>query len=317
MDAAPGPGEEGRRVLCIGAAHWDIVGRTARPLLPGGDVPGRVTRQPGGVSRNIAHALARHGASAALISAVGRDEAGDALVADLVGAGVDCRGVLRTEGPTDAYVAIEDAAGGLHAAVADCGGLERAGPALLAPLRDGRLAAPGSPWRGTAVLDGNLAAPLITLLLAEPALAGPLAIVPASPAKSAALASLLAGRAVTLYLNRHEAEALAAATFPDSRSAAAAVARRLGVVAVVTDGAGPVAAASGGEIVTRSPPTVAARSVTGAGDSFVAAHLVARAEGCDADEALVRAIAAAVRHVTRVITTSPIKTRPIATREEP
>ena len=47
--------------LCVGAAHWDIIGRTAVPLPPGADVPGRVTRQPGGVAQNVARALAALG----------------------------------------------------------------------------------------------------------------------------------------------------------------------------------------------------------------------------------------------------------------
>ncbi len=307
MSAADGRAEEAPRIVCIGAAHWDVIGRTARPLPPGADVPGRVTRQPGGVAANVARALAGAGVAAALVAVVGRDDAGAALVARLAAAGVDCRGVLRTDAATDAYVAIEDADGGLHAAVADCAGLERAGAALLAPLRDGRLAGPGAPWRGTAVVDGNLPAAVIAELLASPALAGPLAMVPASPAKSAALAPLLTGRPVTLYLNRREAEALAAAAFPDSRAAAVAVARLPGVAAVVTDGGGPVVAVAGGVVVTRPAPAVATGSVTGAGDAFVAAHLAAGAEGCDAGAALGRAIEAAVRHVTR----------PDATREEP
>ena len=61
MSASADRAEEGRRVLCVGAAHWDVIGRTPRPLPPGADVPGRVTRQPGGVARNIAEALARAG----------------------------------------------------------------------------------------------------------------------------------------------------------------------------------------------------------------------------------------------------------------
>ena len=52
-------------------------------------------------------------------------------------------GLHRHDGPTDAYLAIEGPGGELHAAVADCAGLERAGAALLAPLADGRLPAPG------------------------------------------------------------------------------------------------------------------------------------------------------------------------------
>lgn len=302
MSGSPNPAEAAALpILCVGAAHWDVIGRTLRPLPAGADVPGRVTRAPGGVARNVAAALARLGHSVALIAAAGRDAAGDALLADLESRGVDVRGAHRDAGPTGTYVAVEGGDGALHAAVADCRGLERAGLALVAPLRDGTLAGPGRPWRGAAVLDGNLPAPVLAALLDEPALAGPLAIVPASPEKSARLAPLLGRRPVCLYLNRAEAEVLCGTGFADSRTAAAALAARLAVSAVVTDGPAPATAAMDGALVTRTPPSVAAWSVTGAGDAFVAAHLAARAEGCDAAAALDRAIAAAAHHVTRPV----------------
>ena len=37
-------------ILCIGSILWDIIGRTHVPLAIGGDVPGRITRLPGGVA---------------------------------------------------------------------------------------------------------------------------------------------------------------------------------------------------------------------------------------------------------------------------
>lgn len=289
--------------LCIGAAHWDVIGRTSRLLGPGADVPGHVSRVPGGVACNVAVALAGRGQSVALVAAVGGDAAGDELLRALALAAVDVCGVRRVEGPTDTYVAIEAAGGALHAAVADCRGLERAGPGLLDPLRDGTLAGAGQPWRGFTVLDGNLPGPVLAALLVEPALAGPLALVPASPERSARLAPLLAPvsgrRPVDLYLNRAEAEALCGCRFDNSRAAASAVADRLAATVVVTDGAAPAAATAPDGLVVRTPPAVPARSVTGAGDVFVAAHLAARARGCDAGAALDAAIAAAARHLTR------------------
>ena len=113
MTASPPP------FLCIGAAHWDVVGRTAAALPPGADVPGRVTGQPGGVAQNIARALAALGRPVRLIAALGRDPIGDALASDLTAAGVDCSWLHRHPGATDSYVAIEGADGALHAAVAE------------------------------------------------------------------------------------------------------------------------------------------------------------------------------------------------------
>jgi sugar/nucleoside kinase (ribokinase family) len=253
-----------------------------------------VERRPGGVALNIALALAALGHPVALLAAIGRDPAGDALVAHLAAAGVSTAGLLRQPGATGGYVAIE-VKGELHAAVADCAGLEAAGPALFAPLEDGRLVAP---WPGRVVADGNLPAPVLARLLDHPATAAaPVAIVPASATKAAALAALPSARPVAFYLNRAEAGALCGAAFPDSRAAALAL-RAHGVAeAIVTDGAAAVTVADADGVLTLAPPPIAARSVTGAGDAFVAAHLAARADGLAPEPALVAALAASARHI--------------------
>jgi sugar/nucleoside kinase (ribokinase family) len=278
--------------LCAGAAHWDVIGRTDLPLPPGADVPGRVRRQPGGVAQNIARALAALGRPVLLVSAVGRDPAGDELAADLAAAGIDIGALHRHDGPTDTYLALEGPGGALHAGIADCAGLDRVGAALLAPLPHGHL-----------VLDGNLPAPALAAFLRRPAAS--LALVPASPEKAARIAALvarsLAARPATLYLNRAEAEAIAGRPFPDTRAAATALVALGATEALVTDGPRPATAAGPTDSVTLPPPPVAAASVTGAGDALVATHLAARTGGLDPESALRAALAAAARHVTAEI----------------
>ena len=251
-------------------------------------MPGRVTRQPGGVAQNVARALAGLGRPVRLLAAIGQDADGDALAADLAAAGVDCAWLCRHPGPTDRYLAIEGADGALHAGVADCAGLETVGTALLAPLHT------ASP-PGRLVVDGNLPAEVLAAALD----AGPgAAFVPASPRKLAALGPLIFARRLTLYLNRAEAEALCGRGFADSRSAARAVRARGAGEVLVTDGDRPATATDGADLVTLAPPLVAARSVTGAGDAFVAAHLAARADGLAPEAALATALDAASRHIT-------------------
>ena len=46
-------------ILCIGSVLWDIIGRSPLAMRLGSDVPGRITRLPGGVALNIAMTLAR------------------------------------------------------------------------------------------------------------------------------------------------------------------------------------------------------------------------------------------------------------------
>ena len=166
-------------ILCIGAAHWDIIGTTDAALPRGADRPGTVARSPGGVALNIARALAARGFHPALLTALGDDAEGDALAA---AAGVDLGHALRLPGrATGAYVAIE-AAGRLVAALADTAALHAAGAAILAPLRAGGAL---SGWRGTVVIDGNLAPEVVAAMADDPALAGcALRLVPASPVRA-------------------------------------------------------------------------------------------------------------------------------------
>lgn len=281
--------------LCAGAAHWDLIARTDAPLPPGADVPGRITRRPGGVALNVALALAALGRPVTLLAALGTDVEGDALFDRIAAAGV-APALARHAGPTDAYLAIESADGSLLAGIADCTGLERNGPALLAALRHGNLPAP---WPGQMVLDGNLSLPVLTALL--DAATGPVALVPASPRKAAALAPLLGRRPLSLYVNLGEAAAIAGCHFTDAGAAAVALVAAGATRAVVTDGARPAAAATAASLVCGAPPAVSARSVTGAGDTFVAAHLSACVDGLDAEPALAAALAAAAHHITREV----------------
>jgi sugar/nucleoside kinase (ribokinase family) len=281
-------------ILCIGALHWDVIGRCAGRLGAGDDRPGRVLRRPGGVAFNIARALTAEGLRPALLAVLGRDAAGDALAAACVAAGVDPALALRADGATGSYVALEDA-DGLVAAVADATTLEAAGTALLAPLRDGRLPAP---WTGPAVLDGNLPEGVLAAIAAEPVLAGArLSVAAASNAKAGRLAAFLGRPGATLYLNRAEAAELAGRPCADAAAAAAALARPAGARLLITDGAGLAAWVDSDGAILLAPPRVSARRVTGAGDRLVAAHLAAEARGLAAAAALSAALAAAAAHV--------------------
>ena len=114
-------------ILCIGAAHWDIVGSAAQPPTPGADLPGRVRDMPGGVAMNIARNLAEGGMRPVLLAAVGRDIAGERLIGEARKSGIDCHFVTRTTAATDRYIAIQGPNGTLFAAVADCAGAGRNG----------------------------------------------------------------------------------------------------------------------------------------------------------------------------------------------
>ncbi|WP_134726791.1 PfkB family carbohydrate kinase [Paracoccus luteus] len=286
------------QILCIGAVLWDVIGRSPGPMSAGDDVPGRIRHLPGGVALNVALALARRGWRAAVLGAVGRDAEGDALAAAIAARGVATGWLTRGAGPTDVYMAVEDSRG-LVAAIADAHSLEHAGAAVWSALSDGRLGAPDRPWSGPVVLDGNLTRDQLAAAAADPALAAAdLRVVPASPGKADRLLPLLGRPRATLYLNRAEAETLAGRPCPDAAAAAAAVAARGAGRVLVTDGPRPAACAvAGGPVLTAAPPRVTVARVTGAGDCFLAAHLVAEHGGADRQAALDAAVAAAAAHV--------------------
>jgi sugar/nucleoside kinase (ribokinase family) len=286
-------------ILCIGSVLWDIIGRTDLALAPGNDKPGRIARVPGGVALNIAMTLVRFGMRPALVSVIGNDVAGRDLRAACEGLGLDCRGLLvDPDLPTDSYMAIE-AQGALVAALADARSLEAAGDRILAPLSDGRLASAAAPWAGPVALDGNLTEALLAEIAESPLFsAADLRVAPASPGKAERLRPLLHHPRATLYVNREEA-GLLTGTRPANAAAAAealvaAGARRV----LVTAGAEMAVEASAGGTLTVVPPPVEARRITGAGDTFMAAHIAAELAGAAAAEALQTAVAAAASYVS-------------------
>ena len=286
-------------ILCVGAVLWDVIGRSPVPMAAGADVPGRIRHQPGGVALNVAAALAARGPRVALLGAVGMDPEGESLLAAVRARGVLTDFVHRDPAwPTDVYMAIEDSEG-LVAAIADAHSLEAAGQAVLAPFRDGRLGSAASPWAGTVVVDGNLTTDQLAAVAADPALASAdLRVVPASPGKADRLAPLLGSDQVTLYLNRAEAETLAGHPCAGAAEAAAAVVARGAARVLVTDGPRPAACARrGADVLSVQPPPVVIARVTGAGDCFLAAHLVAERAGADRMSALRAAVAASAAHV--------------------
>jgi sugar/nucleoside kinase (ribokinase family) len=286
-------------ILCIGSVLWDIIGRTDLPMVLGNDKPGRIARLPGGVALNIAMTLGRFGLRPGLVSVVGDDPAGRELLAACEAMGLDCGALLvDPDLPTDHYMAIE-AQGTLVAALADAHSLEAAGARILAPLQDGRLGSAAAPWSGPVALDGNLTEALLAEIAESLVFAAAdLRVAPASPGKAERLRPLLAHPRATLYVNREEA-GLLTGTRPANAAAAAQALTAAGARRVlVTAGAEMAVDATAGRVLTAVPPPVQARRITGAGDTFMAAHIAAELAGADAEEALRVAVEAAAAYVS-------------------
>ena len=295
VDPRPPPCHPARMapdILCIGSVLWDVIGRSNAHMERGSDVPGRIVRVPGGVALNVAMAARAYGMTPALLSVVGRDAAGEELVAALDRMGLQTHLVYRSDDlPTDVYMAVEGA-NGLIAAIADAHSLEAAGDKILRPLGD--LA-----FDGPIAVDGNLTQDLLARIAADPRFAAAdLRLAPASPGKAERLAPLLFHAAATLYVNLEEAGLLLHAPQPDAATAAGVLRARGLRRAVVTDGPRAAACAGPEGVVTLAPRAVMVTRVTGAGDTFMAAHIAAEVAGADDRAALARALEAAATYVS-------------------
>lgn len=286
-------------ILCIGSVLWDIIGRSPSAMRAGSDVPGRITRIPGGVAMNIAMTLANFGLRPALLSAVGRDAEGEELVREAGRLGLMTETLYRSEDlPTDSYMAVEGA-NGLIAAIADAHSLEQVGDKILRPLSDGRIATEAAPWPGPVALDGNLTRDLLARIAASPLFrAADLRVAPASPGKAERLLALVGHPSACFYVNREEAGLICQTDFADAGSAARGLVQRGVHRALVTDGGRMAAEARGDDLRTAQPPEVLVTRVTGAGDTFMAAHIASEVQGMAPDAALSRALHAAASYVS-------------------
>lgn len=287
-------------ILCIGSVLWDIIGRSPASMRLGSDVPGRISRLPGGVAMNIAMTLARFGLHPAILTAIGRDGEGDELIAACSRLGVQVAHAYRSADlPTDRYMAVEGA-NGLIAAIADAHSLEAAGDKILTPLADGSLGSAAAAWSGLIALDGNLTEALLSRIATSPLFAAAdLRVAPASPGKAERLRPLMQHPRATLYVNLEEANLLTQGQAETAADAAAALLARGAARVLVTHGGKPCAEGTkGAGVITAAPPQVMVARVTGAGDTFMAAHIVAERGGDDRATALARAIHAAAIYVS-------------------
>lgn len=286
-------------ILCIGSVLWDVIGRSPSHMAKGADVPGRIIRIPGGVALNIAMTLVRFGLTPALLSAVGRDAEGEELISECRHMGLITDHVYRSDDlPTDCYMAVEGA-NGLIAAIADAHSLEKAGAKILQALYDGRLGKADAPYSGLIALDGNLTERLLDDIAHDPAFqSADLRIAPASPGKAERLLPFLRSGRGTLYVNLEEAGILCHTRFSTSEEAGQALLSKGAARALVTNGGDATTDAHPDGLITLPPPEVLVTRVTGAGDTFMAAHIAAEFNDADRTSALAQALDAAAKFVS-------------------
>mgnify|MGYP000135277982 FL=1 len=273
-----------RPILCIGAANLDRKLRAAQPLVMGTSNPAGAVESFGGVARNIAENLARMGAAVSLITALGKDSSGRALLAQLDTVDIDTRGaLLLDDAASGTYTAVLDVDGQMAVALADMALYDRITPAFLALRRQQRATA------SLIVADLNLTLDAIQTLQQDAAQDGvDLVIVAVSEPKMQRLPASLHGVRL-LILNEGE---LAARLGRDLQGddALAAACRELQAQGaqdvVVTLGArGVLFTNANGAVERLDAPPAEVVDVTGAGDAF-SAGLVLSLHSGGADLAL-------------------------------
>jgi pseudouridine kinase len=260
---------DNRPIVCLGGANLDRKLRSHATLKMGTSNPARQDESFGGVARNIAENLARLSTPVSLITVIGDDTSGKALLAHADAAGIDTRGTLRLQGVcTGTYTAVLDDHGEMMLALADMALYDALTPEFL----DTR-----QPQRNVAALtvaDMNLPRETLQLLLADAARdAIPLVIVAVSQPKMSHLPQELRGLRL-LILNQGELETRVGRTLRTEAELLAACrevqAQGAQDVIVTRGGTGVVYTTQGG-LAHLEAPDAHIVDVTGAGDAFSAA----------------------------------------------
>jgi len=259
-----------RPVVCVGAANLDRKLRSLAPLALRTSNPASQDESFGGVARNIAENLARLGTPVALLTAIGSDSSGAALLAHAESAGIDTRGALRLDGAASGtYTAVLDPDGDMVVALADMALYDRLTPDFVA-AREAQLAS-----GALVVADLNLPLDTVEALSRQARRSGvPLVLVAVSEPKMARLPQDLSGVRL-LILNVGELAARVGRPLAGEADLEAAMREVLAQGArdlVVTRGAGGVLLSMpDGAIARLDAPAAEVVDVTGAGDAFAAA----------------------------------------------
>ena len=263
-------------VAVVGGMNMDICGRPAGRLVLRDSNPGRVELRPGGVGRNIAHNLRLLGQETVLVTAVGEDDYGAALLRSCEALGIDCSMSFTLPGErSSTYLYVTDQDGDMQAAVSDMEVTGKLTPERLEPLlpRLNRCAA--------VVLDANLPRESIAFLCE--ALRVPIYADPVSTGKALRLEGSLQ-HLFCLKPNLLEAAALTGEQEPEK--AARALLER-GVHRVfLSMGARGMLAAQGETLLCRPCEQARVLNTTGAGDAATAAVVWAGVRGRSLAESL-------------------------------
>jgi len=275
-------------ISVFGSVNMDLVAYADAAPARGETVTGRAFRMiPGGKGANQAIAAARAGAPVTFIGAVGDDAFGPRLRETLVAAGVDVTHLRQVEGPS----------GIAHITVDGRGG----NAIVVVPGANGAMTGPGEAEAAaisrTGVLLLQLELPLEAVIAAarEARAVGVSVILTPAPARP--LPGELLDAVDVIVPNQHEAAAITGVAEPER--ALDALLERVPEVVITLGEEGVLYGSRDGERLRVPAVKVRAVDTTAAGDTFVGALAVARAEGRPPGQALRFASAAAALSVRK------------------
>jgi pseudouridine kinase len=274
------------KLYVIGGAATDIIGRPQQALILGDSNPAHIAIGFGGVGYNIAHNAIQMGGEVVFFTRFGRDVLGQLHHQRCRDLGLDVSFAEWADTRSATYVAVLDAQGDLHSAVADVDIVDDLSLASLKPLLASMQA------EDLCVLEANLSA----VLLNE--------VVKHIPARIAfePISTIKAQKAHTLFKhidifkpNRLEAESLLKRSLdsPAAMKDALKQFQAWGVAEVlISDGAkGLYAAGAEGDFHAQGR-ALEALNATGAGDAFFGVYVSQRANQVGMREACALGMAA-------------------------
>lgn len=288
------------RIAVVGGANMDIGGFPDGALVPGDSNPGRVRMTPGGVGRNIAENLVRLGLQVELITALGDDANGHAILADCHAKGIGVSAVqIEKDCATSVYLFVDDAQGDMSVAINDMAIQRRVTPERLAE----RLELLNS--MDAVVLDANLREESIAFLGRE------VRVPIFADAVSAAKVGKLKGVLDKLYClkpNRIEAELLSGmriASIEDAKVAARRLLSKGLKRVMLTLGPEGAVCAEGEECIFLPPGSVEIVNASGAGDAYTAALVWSHCSGLSLRESAVAGTAASAIAMQSISAVNP------------
>ncbi|MEU8271542.1 ribokinase [Sphaerisporangium sp. NPDC049002] len=282
-------------ISVFGSANMDLVAYTATAPRRGETVTGRAFGTvPGGKGANQAIAAARAGAGVAFLGAVGDDAFGPVMRETLESAGVDVSRLRVVPGSSGIAHIVVDAEGGnsiivIPGANGTVTGLSPDDLAVIA--------------RSDALLL-QLELPMEAVVAAARQAEVPVILTPA-PARE--LPRELLDAVGLIVPNEHEAEAITG--LADPAEALEALLDLVPEAVITLGGEGALYGSRSGERLRVPAVPVKAVDTTAAGDTFVGALAVARAEGRPRAEALRFAATAAALSVQREGASTSMPTR--------